>query len=118
LQCVAACKEGAIRVVDAEPIIDWDLCARCGDCAAACPTGSLVVEKKGFTILVGGKLGRHPKLAEKLVELADEETVYEALSACIELIEEEGQRGERLGTLLERVGIERLHEKLKSRQTA
>lgn len=116
LQCVAACKEGAIHVVDAEPIIDESLCARCGDCAAACPTGSLVVEKQGFTILVGGKLGRHPKLAEKLVELVDEEMVYRALSACIELIEEEGQGGERLGVILERVGIDRLREKLANGQ--
>ena len=115
MQCVAACKEGAVRIIDGGPVIDESICVSCGDCTAACPTGSLIAQREGYTVLVGGRLGRHPKLAVKLVELVDEETVYKALDACIELIKEEGQNGERLGVIIDRVGIDRLREKLRSK---
>ncbi|MCL5266455.1 MAG: 4Fe-4S binding protein [Chloroflexi bacterium] len=109
--CVDACKEGAVNLLEGGPVIDASRCVHCGDCAAACPTGSLV-SRQGYTILVGGKLGRRPQLAVKLVELADEETVYKALDACIALIKEEGRGGERLGAILDRVGLQALRDRL------
>ncbi|MBI2953969.1 MAG: 4Fe-4S binding protein [Chloroflexi bacterium] len=114
--CIAACKEDAVNIDQGEPIIDEATCVRCGDCAAVCPTGTLIVEKEGLTILVGGKLGRRPQFATKLIELADEETVFRALDACIEVLEEESQEGERLGSVLDRMGIDRLRSRVIDRQ--
>lgn len=106
-QCETACKEGAVKV-NGRPHIDRSLCVGCGDCAAACPTQALVIEREGYTVMVGGKLGRHPQLATTIIRLADEETVYRALRASIKLLREEGRGGERLGSVLNRVGLERL----------
>lgn len=106
-QCETACKEGAVKV-NGRPHIDRSLCVGCGDCAAACPTQALVIERGGYTVMVGGKLGRHPQLATSIIKLADEETVYRALRASIKLLREEGRGGERLGGVLNRVGLERL----------
>ncbi|MCL5960898.1 MAG: 4Fe-4S dicluster domain-containing protein [Chloroflexi bacterium] len=109
-QCEAACQEDAVKV-DGQPHISRQLCVGCGDCAAVCPTQSLKVEKEGVTVLVGGKLGRHPQLATRLIEVADEEQVHRALEACIDLLKEEGRGGERLGAVLNRVGIEKLESR-------
>jgi len=104
--CVEACKEGSVILGDYGPTIDYEKCVRCGQCARACPTGGLETEKVTYKILVGGKMGRHPQFGQVLVEDASEEEVYRALTACLELLKTEGRDGERLGTVLNRVGLE------------
>jgi dissimilatory sulfite reductase (desulfoviridin) alpha/beta subunit len=56
-----------------------------------------------YEVIVGGKLGRHPKLAESLGEFETIDEVVECLRRVIALLLSEGQKGERLGALLERL---------------
>ena len=74
-QCVDICKEKAITLNEKEcmPKIDHDLCIKCGQCIKGCPTGTISEKKAGFRILLGGKLGRHPRLAEELPGIFTEE---------------------------------------------
>ncbi len=64
--CVEACPDGAVRLTDDGPVIDAERCVNCGACARACPTDALVNERSGYAVTVGGRLGRHPRLAEEL----------------------------------------------------
>jgi dissimilatory sulfite reductase (desulfoviridin) alpha/beta subunit len=71
-----------------------------------------MISQEGYTILVGGKLGRRAQLATTVAELVDESTAMQTLRACIEMLKEEGRAGERFGAVLNRVGTQRLHDRL------
>ncbi len=83
--CSAACIEGAVdvRTTSDVPQIDPVRCVRCGQCIAACPTQMIVRGVSGWRVLLGGKLGRHPRLAEALPGLYDEDAVVQIVSACV-----------------------------------
>lgn len=84
MECVRICKEkGAVKIIDSRPIFDYTLCVLCGDCAKVCPTEAIIIEKTGMRVMANGKLGRHPKLANILAELADEGEVYKLLNNLV-----------------------------------
>jgi dissimilatory sulfite reductase (desulfoviridin) alpha/beta subunit len=112
--CVGACREGAVSVVDG-PVFDFERCVSCGRCAAACPTEAIAVARRGYAVLVGGKLGRHPQLAERVLDLASEDEALHALDACLDLYKAEAQGPERLGSVLNRVGLAALLGRLDGR---
>jgi anaerobic sulfite reductase subunit C len=100
--CLNACREDAI-CIDTEregPVIDNDLCLKCGKCIRACPTGTLAKGKKGFRVQLGGKLGRHPHLAKELPGIYDENTVMEIVKDCLRFYKDNSQHGERFGQIL------------------
>lgn len=101
--CLDACKEGAITLVDGKPQIDKARCIGCQDCVRSCQTDALSVAGKRCEVAVGGKLGRHPRLAVKHGEFESHEEVAGCLHHFIELLLEKGEKGERLGALLERL---------------
>jgi dissimilatory sulfite reductase (desulfoviridin) alpha/beta subunit len=106
-RCEKACKVGAITVQEEKASIDTEKCILCGACIAACRKDALRAEKTGCTIFVGGKAGRQPKQGTKILELADEEQLFSVLEKTFEYYRSEGLDGERLGDLLERLGIEK-----------
>lgn len=105
--CEKACKMEAIKVLEDKARIDTEKCILCGACIAACRKDALRAEKTGCTIFVGGRAGRHPGQGTKIIELADEEQLFSILEKTFEYYRKEGLDGERLGDLLERLGIER-----------
>ena len=101
--CEPACKEGAITLVNGKPRIDFSRCIGCGDCVRACQSDALEIAGVLYEVVVGGKLGRHPKLAESLGEFETIDEVVECLRRVIALLLSEGRKDERLGALLERL---------------
>lgn len=106
-RCEKACKMGAITVQEEKARIDREKCVLCGACIAACKKDALRAEKIGCTIFVGGSMGRKPRHGIKLIELADEEELFSILEKTVEFYRKYGLDGERLGELLDRLGIER-----------
>ncbi len=100
--CVAACKETAVRLEDdgKTPRIDMGRCLYCGSCAAGCPTGAIMTKDKGYRVLLGGKLGRHPRLGMELSGLFNEDEVVEIVGECLRFYKEKGQNGERFAALV------------------
>lgn len=64
--CAQSCPDDAIDMVDGLPVIDRTACMRCGKCADVCPEAAMRIETEGLRVLLGGKLGRHPRFATEL----------------------------------------------------
>ena len=84
--CEGACKEGALTLVDGKPRIDPELCIGCGDCVRACQSDALSVSGETHEVAVGGKLGRHPRLAESLGEFDSPDEIADCLGRVIQLL--------------------------------
>jgi dissimilatory sulfite reductase (desulfoviridin) alpha/beta subunit len=112
--CVEACPDGAIRLDGDEgrPVIDAGLCLACGRCIAACPGGTLAEAESGWRVLVGGKLGRHPRLGQEVEGLFAEKEILVLVEAVAEYWMAHGENGERLGVILEREGLGGLKKKI------
>ena len=104
--CTEACREGAIQLVDGaeSPLLDTEKCVACGKCLEACPSGTLEEAEKGWRILLGGKLGRHPQLGKELAGIYSTEQVLAIVERCLDLYFSNNIAGERLGTILNRIG--------------
>jgi anaerobic sulfite reductase subunit C len=104
--CVSACREDAIALQDGRLVIDVSKCLSCAQCVRVCPTGTLKEGKKGYRILVGGKLGRHPRLGRELEGIYSLEEALLIVERCTEVFRNESVSGERFGEILERTGID------------
>jgi anaerobic sulfite reductase subunit C len=103
--CEDRCKEKAIMLKEpAEiPVIDDARCIRCGKCIGVCPTGTLATGKQGYRVLLGGKLGRHPRLAEELPQMYSEDEVILILEQCIDFYKRKSEHGERFAEIFDNV---------------
>ena len=103
-RCEEVCLEDAICLKDRKAEIDKNRCLKCGSCVKACEVGAIKPVRKGYNLLVGGKLGRHPRLATPVGdEILREEEVLKAVEETLDLFIEKSKKGERLGDLLDRL---------------
>jgi dissimilatory sulfite reductase (desulfoviridin) alpha/beta subunit len=100
--CVEECRESAVTVNDEGPVIDFQRCLLCGSCIRACPSGTLSEGESGYRILVGGKLGRHPRLARDLGVILPVESVPAVIGHIADYFKAHCKSGERLGEIIER----------------
>jgi dissimilatory sulfite reductase (desulfoviridin) alpha/beta subunit len=75
-----------------------------------CPTGTIVKGAQGYRVLVGGKLGRHPRLASELEGIHSKEEAFRLVEKCLDHYMEHNREGDRFGQILERTGIEFLRD--------
>ena len=104
--CEGICKEEAIILKGETVRVDEFRCLACGQCIGVCPTQTLVSAEKGYRILLGGKLGRHPRLAEALPSIYSPAEVLETLDLCLDHLKRFSIQGERFGEILERVPLD------------
>jgi dissimilatory sulfite reductase (desulfoviridin) alpha/beta subunit len=99
--CVDECKENAISIQSEsnKPKIDYDLCLACGKCIKVCPSGTIATDIQGFRVQLGGKLGRHPRLATELDGIFSEDEVFEIVNQCVEFYKKNCKNGERFAEI-------------------
>lgn len=99
--CVEICPDKAVTVDNAggPPEIDRECCMACGKCIAGCPTGTLTDGRRGYRVLLGGKLGRHPRLAVELGGIYTEDEVLDIVARCIAYYKEKSTGGRRFAQI-------------------
>ncbi len=100
--CVEACPEDVISLSgEADcPAIDETGCIACGKCVAVCPTETIVAGETGYRVQLGGKLGRHPRLAMELPGIYGEDAVIRIVRDCIDFYKANSRNGKRFAELL------------------
>ena len=97
--CVDVCPDDAITLAETVTI-DPERCMTCGKCILACPCGTLGGKAKGYRVLLGGKLGRHPRLAKALPDIFDEQGVIRIVEACLTFYKKKSRHGKRFAEIL------------------
>jgi dissimilatory sulfite reductase (desulfoviridin) alpha/beta subunit len=110
--CVNACNEAAITLDEdkAIPAIDEGLCLMCAKCIIACPTGTIQERNIGFRVMLGGRLGRHPRLAMEVPGLHDHDRVLEIVKNCLAFYKDHSKNGQRFSHILSSVDQVLSHE--------
>ncbi|MFZ7127281.1 MAG: 4Fe-4S dicluster domain-containing protein [Desulfobacterales bacterium] len=106
--CESACRDDAISLNPDRPGPELNdvRCTKCGKCVEVCPSGTLAEGQRGYRVQLGGKLGRHPRLAVELPGIHTEEDVLRVLRECIGLYKRRSRNGRRFAELLETADLE------------
>jgi len=97
--CSGICKEQALIITGGQLNLNKDRCLGCGDCWRECHTGALTPGEVTWRLLLGGKLGRHPQLAQEIKEV-DSEEALQHLKKAIEIILSSPDPEERIAQML------------------
>ncbi|HSL61771.1 MAG TPA: 4Fe-4S dicluster domain-containing protein [Desulfotignum sp.] len=106
--CVDVCPDRAIRLTSQPgnreaPVMDMKRCQRCGKCIQSCPSRTLAPSESGFRVLLGGRLGRHPRLAMEVPGLHSREQVLNLVQTCLNYYKIHSKKGKRFSRLFSRV---------------
>lgn len=118
--CMDTCREQAVRICGDTPAPTFHAegCMACGQCIPPCPTGTLVEGVRGYRVQLGGKLGRHPRLARELPGLYDAQTVLDIVAACVNLYKNKNRHGERFAELFDATDFDMLADRFGPRSLA
>lgn len=105
-QCEGACPDAAIAMDNGLPLLDTAACLACGQCRRACPEGAIGVASEGWRIMVGGKLGRRPRLAMELPGLHGLQAAMGCLAALTEAFMAAHRPGLRVADLVAQRGTD------------
>ncbi len=108
-----SCPMKAAKLIDSKIDIDTKVCKTCGVCDGKCPFNAVKSETRiMYQIFVGGTWGKRTRMGTPLSRLVSEDEVLPILEKTILWFKENGYAKERLGMVIDRVGIEKLEADL------
>ena len=111
-QCTDICPDDAISI-DSAVSIDRKQCLACGKCIMVCPSGILFEGDKGYRIQLGGKLGRHPRLAKELPGIYKTQDVLTIVDVCLKIYKQKSRLGKRFSEIFSNADYIALVKRLK-----
>ena len=72
----------------------------------------LIGTSKGYKILIGGNAGVKPRLADVLADNVSQDDVLPLIDKVVNYYKENGKNYERMGTMIERLGLENVKQTL------
>lgn len=107
--CVAACQDQALTMGgEGFPRREPAQCLGCGTCIQVCPFGAMTSARVGYAVYAGGRHGKHPHVAYPVAQFLPEKLVLPFIQAVLAWYQANGQEGERLGAVIDRVGLKSL----------
>ena len=70
----------------------------------------LIGQKDGWQVVIGGNVGAEPRIGQEIASGVDDASVLEIVDKVVQCYEENAKKGERLGKLIERVGLDLFRE--------
>ncbi len=106
--CVSICPTSAIEARDDAYVLNEDRCIHCGLCIKNCSTSAWTAKKTGYTLLLGGTLGKRPRLGTKArVLIESKEELLRNVESAFRFYRKHGRKKERFGHTLDRIGIDK-----------
>lgn len=112
--CEAVCPSKSIHVDKGgkKLVFEEDKCIYCGKCVKSCPMDNWS-GVSGYITSFGGLFGNTIASGQSLIPLITEkETLFQVIDAAIGFFKEYGRQGERFRFTIDRIGIDKLKEKL------
>jgi NAD(P)H-nitrite reductase large subunit len=69
-------------------------------------------EKDGWTLLVGGNVGSSPRIADEVLNGLNDTQALGAIQQVVRFYQKNAKKGERLGKMIDRIGVEELKQSL------
>jgi len=106
-QCavVLACPMKACTMKDDVMEIDRETCNNCGLCIGTCPFNAVPDGKVGYKVTIGGRWGKHIRIGTPLNDIFTKDEAMDIIEKTILLFKEKGLSGERLSSMIERLGV-------------
>lgn len=106
--CVSICPAGAVREEGSEFLLNEEQCIHCGLCISNCPASAWTAGRTGYTLYLGGTMGKRPRLGTKArVLIGSKEELLGHVRRAFEYYLEKGRKKERFGHTLDRIGVDR-----------
>jgi len=106
--CIPACPVGAISVQEETYVCDRERCILCSVCVVRCPKEAWTPDARGASILIGGTLGKQPRIGVPLKRFVVEQEMFRLVECLVAYYQANGKPKERLGHMMERIGRERV----------
>jgi dissimilatory sulfite reductase (desulfoviridin) alpha/beta subunit len=106
-KCVNVCFEDAIALEADGPVIDRNRCINCEFCGKTCPSGKIVIGKRGYKVTAGGRDYRHPAVGQTVAAFTDKQGVLRIAQRVVELLKK-GREGDTLKSLVGQHGVDAL----------
>lgn len=104
--CVKRCPAKSMVIKNGTLSIDYDKCLSCGVCVRACSKQALKTGRIGYHIYLGGKGGRYTREGEIIATFVCEERVIPYLEVILAVYQEMADKGQRLSAVIANFGLE------------
>ena len=106
--CVSICPVNAIEEKGSAFVLDEKKCIYCGLCLKNCSTSAWTAKKTGYTLFLGGTLGKKPRLGTKAKALIEtKEELLGHVENAFQFYLAHGKKKERFGHTLDRIGVDK-----------
>ncbi len=106
--CVSICPAGAIEEREDAFVLDESKCIYCGLCIKNCPTSAWTAQRTGYTLFLGGTLGKKPRLGTRAKALiGSKEELLGHVQKAFDFYLAHGKKKERFGHTLDRIGVDK-----------
>lgn len=95
-----------------KPVYRREFCFFEGDCVKVCPVNAWKIKRVGYTVFLGGRVGRFPTFGYKIKEFATEQEIFKITKKAIACYNRIAEKGERFGEAIERIGIEEVKKQV------
>lgn len=111
--CVNVCPTSAITKEGEDYILHEDKCINCSICTKTCPSNSWQIKKQGYVVVIGGTMGKIPRIATKLTGVIEtQEETMKYVESAFQYYKNHGRKKERFGHLIDRIGVDAVKEEI------